>query len=57
MTTFLIGLGILLIGGALYGRFMERFFGADERTTPAMAKNDGTEYVPMPTWKCALVHL
>ncbi|MBR6463455.1 carbon starvation protein A [bacterium] len=57
MTTFLIGLGILLIGGSLYGRFMERFFGADERTTPAMAKNDGTEYVPMPTWKCALVHL
>ena len=57
MTTFLIGLGILLMGGALYGRFMERFFGADERTTPAMAKNDGTEYVPMPTWKCALVHL
>ena len=45
------------MGGALYGRFMERFFGADERTTPAMAKNDGTEYVPMPTWKCALVHL
>lgn len=57
MTTFLIGLGILLIGGSLYGRFMERFFGADERPTPAMIKNDGAEYVPMPTWKCALVHL
>lgn len=57
MTTFLIGLGILLVGGYLYGRFMERFFGADERPTPAVIKNDGKEYVPMPTWKCALVHL
>lgn len=36
---------------------MERFFGADERPTPAVIKNDGKEYVPMPTWKCALVHL
>ncbi|MBQ7556407.1 carbon starvation protein A [bacterium] len=57
MTTFLIGLGILLVGGYLYGRFMEGFFGADERPTPAVIKNDGKEYVPMPTWKCALVHL
>ena len=57
MTTFLIGLGILLIGGFFYGLFMERFFGADERPTPAVVKNDGSEYVPMPTWKCALVHL
>ena len=57
MTTFLIGLGILLIGGSLYGRFMERFFGADERPTPAVIRSDGAEYVPMPTWKCALVHL
>ena len=57
MTTFLIGLGILLIGGFFYGLFMERFFGADERPTPAVVKNDGSEYVPMPTWKCALIHL
>ncbi|MBR4466457.1 carbon starvation protein A [bacterium] len=57
MTTFLTGLGILLIGGFFYGLFMERFFGADERKTPAVARNDGSEYVPMPTWKCALVHL
>ena len=57
MTTFLIGLGILLIGGFFYGLFMERFFGADERPTPAVVKNDGSEYGPMPTWKCALVHL
>lgn len=57
MTTFLIGLGILLVGGFFYGLFMERFFGADERPTPAVVKNDGSEYVPMPTWKCALIHL
>ena len=57
MTTFLIGLGILIIGGALYGRFMERFFGADDRPTPAVKYNDGVDYVPMPTWKNCLIHL
>ena len=57
MTTFLVGLGILIVGGAIYGRLMEHFFGIDDRKTPAIAKNDGVEYVPMPTWKCAFVHL
>ncbi|MBR5902221.1 carbon starvation protein A [bacterium] len=57
MTTFLIGLGILIIGGALYGRFMERFFGADDRPTPAVVKKDGVDFVPMPTWKNCLIHL
>ena len=57
MTTFLIGLGILIIGGALYGRFVERFFGADDRPTPAVSKRDGVDFVPMPTWKNCLIHL
>ena len=57
MTTFLIGLAILIIGGALYGRFVERFFGADDRPTPAVSKSDGVDFVPMPTWKNCLIHL
>lgn len=31
MTTFLIGLAILLIGGALYGAYCEKVFGPDDR--------------------------
>ena len=36
MTTFLIGLAILIIGGFLYGSFVERIFKPDDRQTPAV---------------------
>lgn len=57
MITFLIGLVILLGGGALYGRFCERVFGPDDRETPAYSKQDGVDYVPMKTWKNSLINL
>jgi carbon starvation protein CstA len=57
MLTFIIGLVILFGGGALYGRFCEKVFGPDDRETPAFAKQDGVDYVPMPTWKNALINL
>ena len=47
MATFLIGLAVLLLGGYLYGKFCERVFGPDARTTPAYAQGDGVNYVPM----------
>ena len=47
MTTFLIGLVILVVGGALYGRFTEKVFAPDDRPTPATSRNDGVDYVPM----------
>ena len=40
MATFILGLVILLVGGALYGRLCERAFGPDDRTTPAIEKAD-----------------
>lgn len=54
MLTFIIGLAILFVGGALYGKFCETVFGPDDRETPAYAKQDGVDYVPMKTWKNAL---
>ena len=51
MATFIAGLAILLVGGALYGRLCERAFGPDDRTTPAIEKADGVDYVPMPKWR------
>lgn len=51
MATFVISI-ILLIGGYfIYGKFVERLFGADQnRKTPAYTCGDGVDYVPM-NWK------
>ena len=57
MTTFIIGILILVIGGALYGKFCEKVFGPDERQTPALAMADGVDYVSMPKWKNSLINL
>lgn len=57
MATFMIGLAILICGGFLYGALCERVFGPDNRETPAYAKQDGVDFVPMPTWKNALINL
>ncbi|MQN01116.1 MAG: carbon starvation protein A [Lachnospiraceae bacterium] len=57
MATFIIGLVILIGGGALYGHFCERVFEPDDRETPAYAKQDGVDYVPMATWRNALINL
>ena len=57
VTTFIIGLVILLGGAALYGRFCEKVFGPDDRKTPAYTKQDGVDYVPMRGWKNSLINL
>ncbi len=52
MITFLGSIAALVIGFFTYGRFVERFFGADNFiTTPALKNNDGVDFTPMPTWK------
>ncbi len=55
--TFFLGLAVLLGGGYLYGKFCERVFQPDRRTTPAYAMADGVNYVPMKKWKNALIEL
>ena len=57
MITFIIGLVILFVGGALYGKLCETVFGPDDRETPAYAKQDGVDYVPMKTWRNSLINL
>ncbi|SFE26809.1 carbon starvation CstA family protein [Peptostreptococcus sp. D1] len=57
MATFLIGLVILFGGGLLYGKFVEKIFGPDDRPTPAVSINDGVDYVPMKKGKNALIEL
>lgn len=57
MVLLIIGLAILLIGGWVYGLFCERMFGPDDRKTPAYAKGDGVDFVPMKSWKNTLINL
>lgn len=57
MATFLIGLVILIAGGALYGRVCERVMKPTDAATPAVRLKDGVDFVPMKKWKNALVEL
>ena len=56
MTSFIIALLTLLVGSFLYGKFVEKVFGADgKRKTPVHTMADGVDYVPLPTWKIFLI--
>lgn len=57
MLTFILGVIILFVGAAIYGRFCEKVFGPDDRKTPAYEKEDGVDYVPMKGWKNSLINL
>ena len=55
MFSFVICLLALVVGYMTYGKFIERVFSPDDRTTPAVAKADGVDYIVMPNWKVFLV--
>ncbi len=56
MVSFLVALAALIVGYLTYGRFVSRVFHPEEdRETPAYTKEDGVDYVPMPTWKVYMV--
>ena len=56
MVTFSIALVVLVLGYFIYGRYISRMFGVDEkRVTPAVTKNDGVDYIVMPTWKIFMI--
>ncbi len=57
MISLVLSFAVLVAGYFLYGRVVERVFGPDDRKTPAYAKRDGVDFLPMPTWKAFLVQL
>lgn len=57
MSTFIIGLVILIGGGIAYGKYCDKVFGPDDRKTPALTMGDGVDYVPMGKWKNSLIEL
>ena len=57
MVSFFICLAILVCGYLTYGKVVDNIFSPDDRETPAVAINDGVDYVVMPQWKLFLVQL
>ena len=55
MISFTLSLIALLLGYLLYGRFVERVFGPDDRETPAIAKADGVDFMVLPPWKIFMI--
>ncbi len=57
MITFLGCLAALFLGYAIYGRFLDKIFGPDDRPTPAKTMADGVDYIELPTWRVFLIQL
>ena len=55
MITFLVSLVALVLGYLLYGRFVEKVFGPDDRVTPAVSKADGVDFIVLPNWKIFMI--
>ena len=56
MYSFLISIAALLVGYFINGKFVEKLFGPDPaRITPAVAKADGVDFVPMSNWRVFMV--
>jgi len=58
MITLAVSVTLLILGYFVYGRVAERFFGMDPvRTTPAFAKNDGVDFIPMKGWRIFIIQI
>ena len=55
MISFVLSLAALVCGYFLYGHFVEKVFGPDNRPTPAIAKADGVDFMVLPSWKVFMI--
>ena len=56
MWSLVISVVALILGYLTYGKFIDRSFGPDSsRYTPAISKQDGVDFVPMPSWKVFMI--
>lgn len=55
MISFTLSLIALILGYAIYGRFVARTFGPTDAATPAYTMRDDIDYLPMPTWKIFMI--
>lgn len=57
MITFITGLCILFFGYIFYSKYIENVFAPDDRKTPAIALNDGVDFLSLSENKNMLIHL
>ncbi len=57
MISLILSFSVLIVGYLVYGRLIEGIFAPDDRETPAYTKQDGVDFIPLPTWKAFLVQL
>jgi len=58
MVSFIVSLVVLVLGYLIYGKFVEKVFGADpKRKTPAVEKEDGVDFVSIPWYKAFMIQL
>ena len=57
MISFFVCFAILIIGYFVYGKVVEKVFGPDDRETPAVALEDGVDYVVLPEWRIFMIQL
>ena len=55
MITFSVSLVLLVLGYFLYGKFVEKIFGPDDRPTPAITKADGVDFIVLPNWRIFMI--
>lgn len=56
MISFISSIIVLIVGYFIYGNYIERKFEMDpEKATPAITKQDGVDYVPLPLGKIFLI--
>ena len=56
MLSFLLCILALIAGYAIYGAFVDKVFAPDpNRITPAISRQDGVDYIPLPTWKVFMI--
>lgn len=56
MISFVLCLIALVAGYFLYGGFVNRIFGPDpNRVTPAITKQDGVDFMPLPNWRIFMI--
>lgn len=56
MITLLISMALLVLGYIFYGSLCDKVYSPDAKAlTPAYAKQDGIDFMPMPTWKVFMI--
>ena len=57
MMTFIVAIIALLLGYLIYGAVIEKVIRPTTNPTPAVAQEDGVDFIPLPTWKVFMIQL